>query len=60
MNDEQLALISQLKNDSKSILEKELNSLAANDDMKLIINKTLADIKDLTEEEFKLIDFYCI
>ena len=59
-NDEQVNLMSLFRKDNKNILEKDLKkelNETKNGDIKFLINKTLHDLKNTTEEEFKDINF---
>jgi hypothetical protein len=59
-NDEQVNLMNLFRRDNKSILEKDLKKAlneSKNGDIQYLINKTLYDLKDTTEEEFENINF---
>lgn len=59
-NDEQVNLMNLFRRDNKKKLEEDLNKAlneTKNGDIQYLINKTLHDLKDTTEEEFKDINF---
>jgi len=59
-NDEQVNLMNLFRRDNKKKLEEDLNKAlneTNNGYIQYLINKTLYDLNDITEEEFKDINF---
>lgn len=59
-NDEQVNLMNLFRRDNKKKLEDDLKKAlngTNNESMKYLINKTLHDLKETTDEEFKNINF---